>query len=110
MYDYEWFPQVQDPNWNLARLRMSVWEFFNKVDGFLSSTTSVLEEGLTIATKEYMNGLGKPFFSVGFPATATQSSDHPRNEVESQVSTFLAKMEEKFGASSVVYVCGFHSQ
>lgn len=111
LYDYQWFTQDEKVE-EIMPLRINAWKFFEDVDGALSPTTSVLEDGLTIAMKEYMNGLGKPFFCVGFVAANIQSPecDHPKNEVELEVSTFLANMEEKFGSGSVIYVCGFLSR
>lgn len=111
LYDYQWFTQDGKVK-EIMPLKINAWKFFEDVDGALSPTTSVLEDDLTIAMKEYMNGLGKPFFCVGFVAANIQSSecDHPKNEVELEVSTFLANMEEKFGSGSVIYVCGFLSR
>ncbi|KAF9525723.1 hypothetical protein CPB83DRAFT_771472 [Crepidotus variabilis] len=104
-YDYQWFTQDQKVEMGMP-MRVSGWKFFEAVDGALSSATSVLEEGLTISMKEYMNGLGKPFFCVGFAAATTPSSesDRPKNELELRVDTFLTKMEEKFGSGSVIYI------
>ncbi|KAL0570334.1 hypothetical protein V5O48_011631 [Marasmius crinis-equi] len=102
MHQYEFFPQEQRAPVELAvPLYLAGYKYLHQTEGYISVTTSVLEDDTTKRWKEYMEGLGKEFYEIGFIAATAET---PKKDGDSDVTEFLDKVHREHGEKSLIYI------
>ncbi|KAL0572810.1 hypothetical protein V5O48_009155 [Marasmius crinis-equi] len=102
MHHYEYQPQEQKIPVSLSGAAVRIgYKYLYETDGYISVTTSILEEDATKAWKEYFHSLGKDFYEIGFIAATMNTA---KEDDVPAVSGFLLEMQQTRGEKSVVYV------
>ncbi|KAJ4473109.1 hypothetical protein J3R30DRAFT_3514786 [Lentinula aciculospora] len=103
MYDYEWTPQEV----NLAdhTFFITSQKYMRITDGTICVSSSVYEPEAMDAARKWMSSIGKVWYPVGplsLPESMPPTQAH--DEKESQVISFLDKMQSTFGKRSVFFI------
>ncbi|KAH7878440.1 UDP-Glycosyltransferase/glycogen phosphorylase [Lentinula edodes] len=103
MYDYEWTPQ--EVNLSDQTFFITAQKYMRMTDGTFCVSSSIYEPEAMNAAKEWLNSIGKAWYSVG-PLSLSESMPitQAHDEKELQVISFLDRMQSAFGARSVFFI------
>ncbi|KAF5328078.1 hypothetical protein D9619_013642 [Psilocybe cf. subviscida] len=108
MYDYEVFPQKQNPTPFVptSTVARAAYEFLDEADGLMLTTSKAYETSGTLrALKAHrLDELNKVTFAIGPLLPLRYSSGQSSNRGDEAIALFLAEKLEWFGEKSVLFM------
>ncbi|KAL0570330.1 hypothetical protein V5O48_011627 [Marasmius crinis-equi] len=102
IHRYELYPQESHVSLELpAIFYAACYKYIHETEGYISVSSSILEGDATKGWREYMEGLGKEFYEIGFIAATAET---PQNDGDSDVTEFLEKIGREHGHRSLIYI------
>ena len=98
-FTYEFSPQkVHFPMEMPATAFMAGRKYLYRTEGYISVSTSILEEEVTSAWRDYLSSLGMEVYEVGFISSTIENS---KDQGDPEMMKFLDKMQREHGEKSV---------